>query len=166
MQIHLRNDGKHGKKWAGHLDYGFHPLDRTINLGYGGGWSRKTAHQSYHPRNSEKVSEKTRPTSNVIRHSKSIAIDLFFVTEDIVCNEGTTKTGRGCGTSWVTNHKWARGKCGGGLSGVCVLGNTRRYLLALQQSVFTRISTRKIHISKKCPASGNQNGSHVWQTGM
>ena len=70
MQIHVQTDGKH-------------PLDLTTNLEYGGGWARKTAHQSYHARNSEKVSEKTTPTSNVIRHSKSSAIDLFLVPEDI-----------------------------------------------------------------------------------
>ena len=84
MQIHPQTDGKHGKNWAGHINYSFHPLDRTRNLGYGGGWARKTTHQSYHPRNSEKVSEITTPTSNFIRHSKLSAVDLFLVPEDIV----------------------------------------------------------------------------------
>ena len=44
-------------------------IRRTV-LGYGGGWARNTAHQSYQPRNSEKVLEKTTPTSNVIQHRK------------------------------------------------------------------------------------------------
>ena len=166
MQIHLRTDGKHGKNWAGHIDYGFHPLNRTRNLGYGGGWARKIEHQSYHPRNSEKDSEKTTPASNVIQHSKSIYIDLLFVTEDIVWNEVATQTGCGCGTSWITKHEWAGGKCGSGLSGSCVLGSTIQYLQALQRSAFARSSTSKIHASKKCPASRNQTGSHGWQTGM
>ena len=114
------------QNWYGHLNYDFHSLNRTRNLGDGGGWARKTMHQSYHTRNSEKVSEKTTPTSNVIRHSKSSAIDLFLVPEDIVCNEGATQMGRGCSTSWVTKHEWAGGKYGGGLSGACVLGSTIR----------------------------------------
>ena len=41
---------------------------------------------------------KKKPTSNVIRHRKSSAVDLFLVPEDIVWNEGATQTGRGCGT--------------------------------------------------------------------
>ena len=65
--LDVRTNGKHGKKWAGHLDYGFYTLDRTRNLGYGGGWARKTTHQLYHPRSSEKVSEKN---AYVQRHTK------------------------------------------------------------------------------------------------
>ena len=54
-------------------------------------------------------------------------------------------------------------KMWGGLSGARVLESTRQYLQALQQSAFTRISTSKIHGSKKCPASTNQTGSHGWK---
>ena len=108
-----------------------------------------------------KTFQKTRkPTFNVIRHTKSSAVDLFLVTEDIVSNEGATQTGRGRDTSWVTKHELAGGKCGGVLSGASVLGSTIRYLQALQQPAFTRIITSKIHGSKKCPASRNQTGSH------
>ena len=41
----------------------------------------------------------------VLRHSKQSAVNLLLVPEDIVCNEGATQTGRGCGTSWVTKHE-------------------------------------------------------------
>ena len=89
----------------GHHDYGFHPLNHTGNLGYGGGLDRKTTHQSYHPRNYEKVSEKTAPTSNIAQQKKSSAVDLFLVPEDIFWNEGATQTGHGRGTRWVTKHE-------------------------------------------------------------
>ena len=56
------------------------------------------------PENLKKFQKKT-PTSNVILHRKLSAVDLFLITEGIVWNEGATKNGRGCGTSWVTNHK-------------------------------------------------------------
>ena len=140
--------------------------DHKRNLGDGGGWARKKTHQSYNPINSKKNPGKTTPTSNVVEHRKLSVVKLFLVSEDIVWNEGATQTGRGCGTSWVNKHKWSGGKCGGRLSGTCFLGSTGRYLQALQQSSFTRISTSKIHGSKKCLASGNQTGSHGLKTGM
>ena len=114
------------QKLSRHLDYGFHLLDCTRNFGDVVDWAVKRVHQSYHPRNSDCFSEETTPTSNVTRHSKPSDANLFLVPEDIVCNEGARKTGRVCGTSWVTKHEWAGGKYGGIFSGASVLGSTRQ----------------------------------------
>ena len=101
------------KNRAGHLHYGLHPVDRTGNLGYGGGWSRKTTHQSYHPINSEKI-RKTTPTSNVVRPRKLIAVNYSFFLEN-VWNEGATQTGHGRSTITVAKHEKSGGNMGGGV---------------------------------------------------
>ena len=45
------------------------------------------------------------PTSNVAQHRKLSDVDLFFVPEKNVWNEGSTQTGSGRGTSWVAKHE-------------------------------------------------------------
>ena len=70
--------------------------------------------------------EKKTPTSDVVRHCTSGAVELFFIPENFIWNEGATQTWCGHGRSGVVKHEIAGGKCGGGLSGAHFLGRIRQ----------------------------------------
>ena len=93
MQIHPQTDGKHGKNWAGHINYSFHPLDRTRNLGYGGGWARKTTHKSYHLRNSECFWEKQHPPPISYDTSNRVLSTYFLFLKKIFGMKASHKRG-------------------------------------------------------------------------
>ena len=73
------------KNWAGHIYYGFHPLDRTGNLGYGGGWSRKTTRINYitpealkNFRKKKRLPPTSYDTANWVLLTYSLFLKTFF----------------------------------------------------------------------------------------
>ena len=117
-------------------------------------------HRSYHPRNYEKVSEKTMPISNVVLHRKSSSVDLFLVPEEIFFNEGAKKRGVGAIQSGLLKMSEQEENMGADCLAHVSWGILDDICRHFRKSAFTRSSTSKIHGSGKCMSSGHHTGSH------